>query len=409
MPILNIATDARTDRFYIRLDVLDVQQQTSLNAKIISISLIESLSSYIPYLMVKFIDYDAVLFSKIIIPPDSVFLLTYGTDANNTQQSKFLLNSMKYRQASPEGLSEMVIEMTLAGTEWIPLFASTKSRSFSNMKYSGVVEEIAKEIGVKSTQIEPSLGTQNIIQPDWTNSQMLKFAAVHSVNENGIGNYAFSINRKSELIFRTYNDMFSQQPKIEITSIDTVVSKAYTDSNAITPAFQNIENEQKYGLNLQGGFGMEYVYFDFFKKEYIIKKTDIRQSGEKQLSDWAYVSASHIGSGKRFDGGRDINTPNVALTRSSLVVDSAQLQSFVIAANYDINIGDLIDVRIPDSFSAQKRKLNIIHGGKFLIWKIVNIMSPDDGNFSTMLYMMRCGVGGNADVARLTRTKVGKR
>lgn len=409
MAILNIFADSREDRFYVRLDILNSPVSISLGAKIVSMSLIESLSAHLPYLVLTFIDYDAILFSKIVIPPDAIFLLSYGEDAKTARQSKFLLNSVKYSQVSSEGLAEMSVEMTLAGTEWIPLFATTKSRSWSNISYSDVVKKLADEIGVKSTHIEPSKEKLNIIQPDWTASQMIKFASSNAVNMDGVGNYAFTINRNSELLFRTFNDMFSQQPKLVINSIDTIQAKTYKDVDSLTQAFQNIENEQKYTLNLQGGFGVEYTYFDFFKKQFVVEKTDIRQSSERQLTDWTYIAQQHIGSGKRFIGGRDTNTHNVALSRSSFIVDSAQVQSFVIVANYDINIGDVIDVKIPDSFGTQKRQLNIVHGGRWLVWKLVNIMSPKEGNFSTMVYLMRCGVGGNKDVTGLVRTKTGKR
>lgn len=390
---------------YVRLDMEFSSNEHIQGFKVDVLSVIESLSNTITYLNLKFIDEVGDFLSRVWIPPNAIFTLSYGKDEKTTKTSTFKMSALQYKQLNDSKMHPILVELTLVSDVWEELILNTHSRSWTNKKYSTVVADIATEIGVTATDIQPTHSLTNVLQPDWTNLHLLKWITKQAESDAHRGQYMCSIDRNGRFIFKTMDDFFSKKSvkSIYFNNASQLVNDGTLEG------FNWFSTSQQYmPVITQGGAGMETFYFDFETKTFKTSKLSITDRPERQLSDWQFLSSEHAHSVKRYDGGRNPQTDIVATNRMLSAANGVYTMDFYIEADYELNIGDIIEVLMPTQSVYRGVELNDQYAGHWMIHKLVNSFNVTTQTKFTHLFLVRNGINGS-QYTGLTKSATGKK
>lgn len=387
------------DNFYIRFES---EHDTALNAiGIKKIGIIETMTIGSPFLMMNFFDGFGDLINLAYFSPDAEYNFYIGKSKEENVKVPVKLSMLEFENTIIGAPENVAFDLTFLSNHWNDLLKDTKSRSWKDKKYSEVVEEIIVEIGIEEYDIEPTADLFDIIQPDWTNYQMLKWLSENSKNEIGIAGYDFGFTTEGKFFFNTYNKMYSQKTEKKYT-LSTV-------ANDERPTFATLNFSNNYsGMLNQGGFGLNHTHFDYETKTFTTTKTKYSDSNVVQISDWNFISEEHETASKRFYGGRDINTKTTAENRISNIVNSFYKANIIIKGDMNLHIGDVISLEIPPSqFATRKAVINEKYSGTWLIQKVDHDLDFDTKVFSSRLTLVRTGMNGTR-LKGFTKTTKGK-
>jgi len=386
--------------YFIRLTV-DYEGDDVLTAfRIQTVSVIESLMHNSTYMNVKFIDGGGELLNDYPIIPDSEFTITYGRSHEESVVSKFKLSTISMDQMSTHDTNMIAINIDTIHDKWESLFKKTVSRSWSNKKYSEIVKLLMDEIGVTDTEIEETNITTNVIQPEWTNAQLLKWIAKNATSTNGSNGFVYYLTLKGKFVFTTYDSLYNKKP---VKTID------YSNVNIYGDGANLLSVDVKYMPTLNnGGFGLNYTYFDYDNKEFVNDSKTITDINEKQISDWYYISESHNEPSKRIYGGRDTRVVDSVNNRIILSSNSVQKIDIFVGGDTTLNIGDIVDLNIPvpEIIRVDVTK-NEMYSGRWLVWKIAHLFDGEKGDYYTHLFLTRNGINGKR-IKGLIKTDTGK-
>ena len=385
------------EKYYIKLES-EYDSKVSA-AQITSISVIENFSHGTPFLLLKFIDGMGDLINHTHMSPSAEYDLYLGVDQKSAKKSSFSISNIGYENMANGRPEYVAMDLTFITAMWPKLIKDTHSRSWSEKKYSDVVKELATEIGFISSDIEDTDKTFNIIQPDWTNLQLLRWLSKHSYSINGMGGYDFGVKIDGTFVFKTLDSFFNQKPIKELYLSNP------TDKSDF---FTTFDIKQRYmDLINQGAGGYDYMFFDYDKKEFIKGSRKISDSKQRQLSDWSYIATEHSEAKRRFFGGCDINTPNLAENRILDVSNSIQSLDISISGDINIHIGDIVNLIIPPS-QYSKTIVNENYSGYWMVGKVNHNISVNDASFVSYLTLIRSGYDGKK-LKGFEKTKTGKK
>lgn len=390
-----------TDRYYIKLEIENESEDSFITSfEIDSISVIENMIGNTTFLNIKFIDNHGVLINTHPIIPDKTISLTYGISKENSITSNFKIASMKVESLNKVDTEQMLVSMDLIHDKWDEMIKKTYSKSWKNKKLSEVLEDVVSEIEFDETDIEETSTAQDVIQPNWTNSKMLKWLTKNSINTSGIGGYVYYLTLDNKFSFTTFDKLYDKKPVKDINHIS--ISEFDQGYN-----FLKIENNYIPTL-IDGGFGMDYTYFDYNTKKYVTKSKVLTDINERQLSDWYYLAEDHMQPSKHYDGGRNINTDDIINNRILTTANSVQKIEFYIQGDNEIHIGDLINLKIPVSKSVRDGEvINETYSGYWLVWKVAHLFTTKDSSYHTHLFLTRNGINGKK-IEGLVKTDKGK-
>lgn len=394
---------ARPDEYYIRIyiDALDSDKDQLISSRVISISVIESIMGGSTYLNLKLIDGTGDLINNKLLIPSEVFNVAFGVNKESSTTAKFKLSSYDVDVINQGNMDQVVVSMTLISDKWEGLFKTSHNRSWNTKRFSEVATAIGEELEL-ITDVEESFGRHTIIQPNWTNTQMLKWLTGNAINANQIGGYFYALTLDGKILFKTYDNLFSQKPKKEINHFNTKI-----DNNK--EGFNLFSSKTNYMPTLNnGGFGLDYGYFDYDTKTFVEKSKTIEDIKERQLSDWYYIAKEHIGNGKYLYGGRNTSVDDVVQNRLLTSSNSVNKVEIYVSGNNDLVIGDVINLIVPTSnFKKQETIVNELYSGYWLVWKIAHLFDIEDDKYTTHLFLMRSGMNG-LSIKGLVKTSTGK-
>jgi len=398
--MLTIFEKSVDGEYYIKLEI-DTSDVELLSAfSIASVSVIETLMGSSPYLNIKFIDAVGELINQYPIIPDNIFHVTYGTTKESSVLSKFKMSTMKYELLSNTDVESILVSSDMIHYKWEDMIKKTYSKSWKEKKYSDVVADVIKDIGFDKTDIEPTKGIYDVLQPNWTNSNFLKWLTKQSTNESGIGGYAYYLTLDNKFVYSSFDNLFNKSPK-------KTLKHSSTDENGKGFNFFTIKNNYIPTLN-HGGFGMDYMYFDYETKTYVQKDKVLTDIDERQLSDWYYVAESNVEPSKLFYGGRDTKTEEVVQNRILSTANSVQNVEIYISGDSDLHVGDLINLHIPVSKKViDNSVINEVYSGYWMIWKAAHLFDIDGGLYTSQLSLTRNGINGKY-IDGLVKTNKGK-
>lgn len=386
------------DSYYVKLESKHNSQLRS--GLITELSLFESLTSGSPVMSMKMLDEFGDLITHNYISPDSSYDLYLGKDLMTSKKSSFSLSKIEAENHVYGKTMDVGLDMTFISSVWPKLMKNTKSRSWTNVRYSDVVQELAEEVGFEDYDIETTNGVVNVIQPDWTNLQLLGWLRKQAVNSDNIPGYEFGSRLDGKMFFKTYNKLYETKPIRDLILADETVDTQKT--------FGNMNMKQDYAAVLsKGGFGLNSSYFDWENKKYVTEKKRISDSEQSQVADWWFISEAHEDGEKRFYGGRDTNTPQVAENKIADVANSVQSLEITISGDIDLHVGDVINLIIPTDSESSNKHINDWYSGYWMIGKLAHNITFENNVFSTYLTLIRSGING-IDVNGLVKSKAGK-
>ena len=386
-----------SENFYLKFE--STHDSSMSNISVSSLSIIESLSYGSPAMILKFVDGYGDLINHTYISPIAEYDFFIGKNQFDNDKSSFKLSYAEYVNGSP-GLPENIgTGITFLGNYWDALLKDTYSRSWTNVRYSDVVEEIVKKAGIKNFEIEETDGFFNIIQPDWNNFQLIRWIADRAKSVNGHVSYRFGFLSDGSFFFKSLDTLNRQKAKKILQ-----LSHPNKDSDLF---FSGFEIRQDYANVLpSGGFGVEATYFDYETKQFITKKRKFSESNQRQLADWSFIAREHETSDYRFFGGRDTNTPHVADTRISDISNSLITMTIHTQGDIKLHVGDTVHL-IMNSSQYSKTLYNEKYSGNWLITKIIHTLNFQDKVFESYIDLQRCGFNGNK-LKGFVKSKKGK-
>lgn len=391
-----IYEDYEDERFYIKIE--SEHDSTLSGATLLSINLIEGFRYALPYFVLKFIDNYGDLIHHTYIDPSAIYNLYLGTDPDSAKKSLFSLGSFTSENINSGRPDNIGINATFMMSLWSEWMRKTHSRSWTDRRFSYVAESIAGEVGFDSTDIDSTKFSQNIIQPNWTNHQLMKWMTRNAISNDNIGGYNMGVTNQNHLIFKTFDSLFSQKPVKDISLGD--------DTNE--EHFRNFEIHQQYvDVVTQGAGGMTYMYYDYENRDWVENTAKIGDTRQRQLSDWFFLANEHEDAERLFYNGRDPRTKDVVNNRVSNLANSIMSVDISIQGDMDLHMGDIINVIIPAS-EFSKLTLNAVYSGYWMITKVNHRISMNTRNFVTHLTLARPGFNGT-QFTNFTKTQVGRK
>lgn len=395
------------DSYYIKLDVEDLLSENVGGKKlsqfnVSSIVLTESMMSLTPSMNVKFVDHHGTLMTSNPITPKDKFTLYYGKTEEDSLSCTFRYSSINIEPLSGMKQEEYLFSADMVLPEWKDMFISTYSRSWSDIKCSEVIENITESFGYSYRYIEPTINTQNMIQPDWTNKNFIKWLSKNSENESGIGGYVYYATLENEFYFRTIEDIItnSEPRKIE-HQLKTADQLGFNYSKFTN----NYMNQSDTGL-----LGTSATHFDYSKKEFITKEISISDIKQVQMAESTMVHEDDSSPSYNYYGGRDIRTNKVVENDMTSSLNSMVQSEIIVQGRNDIHVGDVIELVIPVSREMQKLSnsvINQMYSGYWIVWKVSNIFDIKNEKYITKIFMMSDGVN-NMDSPEFIETSKGK-
>jgi len=385
------------DNFYIKLE--STHDTAASGLQISSIGVTETLSSGSPFLVMYIQDAFGDLINHTYISPDAVYDLYIGKDKDDNTKSSFSMSVNNMENVHVGKTETIALDLTFMSDKWNKFIREAHSRSWKDTSYSDVVKDIITENEFSDVDVETTQGRYDVIQPNWSNMKFVKWLSQQAVNTEGNTGYDFGVTLDNRMIFKSLDTLYKSKPK------RSVILAA--PNNEFEFSFHNFSIKQNYApMIIQGAGGLTYTYFDYDTKTYITDTKTVEDSGTRQLSDWAFIAESHNTATKIHDGGRDIDTPTVAESKITSVANSIQKVSINMVGDFDLHIGDVINILIPSSeFSTTL--LNEKYSGYWLIGEILQDVDFVNKTFQSNITLIRAGINGT-ELKGLVKTTKGK-
>ena len=371
-------------------------------ANIHSALLVEDFNFNSPMFIIRFTDALGDLITHNRISPDAEYRLISGVNEQNAMAFDYSLSKNKFQTQSPGKPENILSQIYFISSQWKELIGIKRHRSWNQVRYSEVVREIANNLGFDEIDIEETDGVFNVIQPGWTDYQLMKWIVKRAVNSDGIGGFELGFTANGRFIFKTNHELNDQRP---IKSFYFVGEDNPEDEDR--PHFFNFEIVQDYAdLVKQAASGYRYGYYDFENKKYIKEEKLLSDTDQRQLSDWTYVAESHEGPDNFYYGGRELDTPEKIQNRILTASNSIQKVKIDIKGDMSIHIGDIVKLYISPT-EHSKKPINEFYSGHYMVTKVSHEFQFGQTSFITQLQLSRQGINGN-DVEGFVETSAGK-
>jgi hypothetical protein len=389
-----------TENLYVKFE--SEHNTTANGIGIKRLSIIETMELGSPFLNMKLIDTFGDLMNLHYISPKDDYIFTLGRSDVSAVAHPFKLSVSNMSNLSLGKTENLSMDVTFISSIWDKNTKDTHCRGWSQMTYSAILEELMVEMGVEEYDIEPTDGVFDVIQPNWTNFQLIKWMSLHAVNTTGQTGYQYGFTSNGKFFFKTIDKLYSQKPV-----------KAYflgkPAKNVVS--FGQFEIKHEYQpVNQQGGFGMEYEYFDYETKQWITGQKKYSETDNRQLSDWCYICKEHENAVNNFSGGRDTNTEKVAESHITNVANFNQKIEIQISGDVDVHVGDVIELLILSGQYTAEYIINEKYSGYWMINKVTHDVLFDSKEFKTYLTLTRNGYNGvEKDLKGFVKTTTGKK
>ena len=247
-------------------------------------------------------DFGSLLTEILPLTGKEKVIVKYGENKDDYNEIEFDIFSIHSKPQSPIWPAEMgqesysinaEVEIVLINRAILSLTSEQKNRAFRKKTVSEVASIIASEIpNVSNTIIEDTIGEEDIIQPYWTNGQLLRHLARYArSNVNNIGGYMYFIDRNI-FHFHTYEHIMSEEPYEELTiARDHVDKGSKKSSSSVGPIkydhYGILEIDYKINNHFylsQGGANSVSAGYDFELDKYIKGTSSLSTSKQKMTS-----------------------------------------------------------------------------------------------------------------------------
>ena len=363
-------------------------------------SIIETLFLGSPFLNLKVNDAYGDIMNINYISPKDDYVFTLGRSDQSAKTHNFKLSVSDMQNMSLGKTENIAMDLTFISSIWDKNTKDTYCRAWSQMSYSAILEELMGEMGIEEYEIESTDGVFDIIQPHWTNFQLIKWIATQAVSVEGRTGYQYGFTSDGKFFFKTLDNLYSQKPKSSYflgpPANDKVAFGQFQIRHEYQPVLQN------------GGFGLNYEYYDFEQGTWVTGSKKYSDTDNRQLSDWCYICEEHESAESLYAGGRNVDTEKVAESVITNVANSTQSIEIQISGDINLHVGDIIELLILSGQYTAEYIINEKYSGYWMISRITHDIIFDDKEFKTYLKLVRNGYNG-VDMKGFVKTATGKK
>jgi len=404
--------------FYIRLTTDKKNQSFIASYKVMGVTVIETMGSGTPLVSIALMDTFGDLINHKIIEGVFEFYLYISNNDTANQRYRLLPSHINSMNATESRNDNQIYTIDLVSYHWPDMYLTRKNKSWRDKKYSDIVKEIAEEIGYQQINVTPTKEViPNVIQPYWTNYQMLNWIKKRCVANQSLrtGHFDFCSTVDDGFFFMSSGDLVkSKNSGINVSEARgvktlTMVQKAPNSLETSLRRAIKLEVEQNYmPMMVQGAGGVIPSHYDYMNKKYVVGDTaKFSESAEPQLSDWAFVSEEHEIGDRRIYSHSAMDDVGLAANLNSNAVNSIQKVKALIDGVSDIQMGEVVEVQIPLSQENSKIIFNENFSGFYTVSEKKIIVNLNTNNAQTILKLSRQGVNG-AEVNTLIASSRGK-
>lgn len=386
-----------------------------------------------PIVSVKFRDARGDLFNLIKFQPTARFRLEFG---RSTQDSLILnLNATKidYVNLVAGRPHDIVFHVDFIIDNWYEFISKRHNRGWYQTPFSDIASEILEESGftdvavTESEHDEDELDALSVIQPHWTNFNMVKWIMNKSKPSESIGwdgHYEFGVRLDGEAWFRSINDVIKEKendirskslPILRLNSHNLKpdnADSAMRSNKNVAPFFVTFSGEENYVDNIiHGAGGFVSAHWDWDSGEYITEEVKFSESEVPQLSDLSSIMSDHEDNLELFFTGRDKRSKYDAEIKTSR--EAIRMQKFKVATEGTrfLDLFDIIELYIPNTTHDSTEQVNTMYGGVYMISGYHHIFNLGDNVEHTMsVSLSRHGIDdfGSQDLSGYATSGVGK-
>lgn len=337
----------------------------------------ESMSAGVPVIVATFSDAAGDLVNVKNLDTTLIYRLSIGTSQEViVSDVPILISHIEFGNIKTGESQNVSFEVHFVHAAWKDFSYTTRNRGWSESRYSDVVRDLLE--GFNSQQVEETSGVNDfLVQPHWSNNDMLRWVAPKA--EGGSGNFVYGITLNGDAFFRQFS------------SLTDVIRDDFGANNEIIH-FRVIENTHK--LYKQGGSGIVYHYYDYSSGNYT--NETIPPQSTAGISDWSSVDGSYPPY-LHIYGEREDSTRAEAVNRVKSINDSFLKVKVMTHAPSSllIRVGECVDITIR-SFgeTVTNSSFSEHYSGKYVVSES-KIVFKDDKKSSLMhveMTLVRPGV-----------------
>lgn len=294
---------------------------------------------------------------------------------------------------------------------WDEMSVYIKNRGFANTQFSEVVQTIANDSGIDNTLITPSIARQNVIQPYWTDYDMLKWCTDRTVGSLG-SHYSFGATANDGFFFCPLSELYAGATR-GLNIFETTSPRIFTfsgDEVLEEPVLQadDIIIDVDYGdVMRKGGSGTIGARYDYITGTYSKQVNTLSASTIPQLSDWGSIAPTQERPSFMSYGGDDPDALSIA--KNVLSKESLSFQDIIImSAGYNDHVlGEKIRVIMPLSEDFSDFKFGVHYAGDYLLTAKQTTFTFSKSAINVVSKLRRHGVNGPV-VDNLAQSDTGK-
>lgn len=364
--------------------------------------IVKDLRKFTPEFKLRIIDTQGTI--THLLPSDSsMSKVTFEIARDIADKDTDIYNFIAYRR-SPESTGVSTGEYEVRGLLDVPkLFYPNFTRSF-NGNISDTLKAIGNELKIDKYELSSSLDISKVVlQPNWTNAQLLNYLASNLLGKNDQSNYRVFISvskNKKKLICKSYNDLINSGIKYKYAFTD----EQYQDYQ---PAY-NYEIIDNYKLlGTLGCYQQKYTYFDYVSG--VLTNDSAQVQNLTSLTKYFMVDGNDDQEGLSINNtGRnnDFNLNYKGTLNSIFETRVNDLVKMWITTDGDVNIncGDIIRVMFPQGFLNGKL-FSYQYSGDWLVERVVHSFGS---TFRNQLLLSRSGVDSDQKNTLIKANKVKK-
>lgn len=257
-------------------------------------TIIQDIDSFLPAFRLSIQDTDGI-FSHVLPFDESLSKVYVGFNRGSELTNSFDFKVYRRFIKSSAGVANVYDINGLLDIDG--LFAPDRSRGFSGTIKS-TLEFLATEVGVSSHEISSSLlDVKNIVQPNWSNAQLLKYLAENLSGSNLTAGYYCFFKRKrnmTSMVFRSLTE-FNESPVAQ----RYVISEVQTKSDKYLPVFDHdiIDNYKAFGVF--AAKRQPFSYYNYDTSSFVESSYDF--SGFVALADHFMIDENDLTEGQSID------------------------------------------------------------------------------------------------------------
>lgn len=351
----------------------------------------EYLDRFLPTIYIDF--RDASGFLTHLTPHDSRYntmSVSFSNDLKREKEKDLKFKIFRRKPASVVGYSNNILYCGILDIK--TMFSPNYQRGWANSSLESVIRSICSTMNFSELNIKTGVSEAvSIVQPNWTNAQMLNYIAEHLKSNSGEAGFLVYCDIPNffttRLNFVSLTSLLKQKPKFTYMStpdaFDSTIYPIHTHE-----IIDNFDLIAHLGVSKQ-----DYGYFDFVTGKYISRTINLEDVTFQGLSDYfAYdtqdgvegLSQNYLGVTNNFTKDYD------GLARGNYYKKLNSLTKMWITSNgnAEVNPGDIVKVVFPEA----GRNVDITDYQYSGQWLVERVKHQFGSVYLTSLLLTRCGV-----------------